>query len=72
MAGGVDENAGGERIGRLFARITNELEHAHEVSVDGQNGGRTVANRRNLLARLSRRLDRCAGLITELSILLRR
>ena len=72
MAGGLDENARDERIGRLFADITNELEHTHETSVDGQNNKLTTAHRRRLLARLSRRLDRCAGLITKLSILLQR
>jgi len=70
MAGGLQDRTEGERISRLFADITHELERAHEVSVDGQDGHRSNADRRRLLARLSRRLDRCAAIVVELSVLL--
>jgi len=51
MADGLLTGARGERLSRSFADITNELEHAHEVSVDGQDGQRTRTDRRRMLAR---------------------
>ena len=57
--------------GRMFAKLTAELEYAHELSVEGQNPRGTPAQRRNVLRRLHRRLDRCRGVMVEMSNILR-
>ena len=57
--------------GRMFARLTAELEYAHELSIDGQNPRGAPAHRRNVLRRLHRRLDRCRGVMVEISNILR-
>ena len=58
-------------VGRMFAKLTAELEYAHELSVEGQNPRGTPTQRQKVFRRLERRLDRCRGVMAEISDLLR-
>lgn len=61
---------GGDRIGRLFARLTATVEDAHELTVEGQNPAASVSQRKNLLRQLNRRLARCHATVAEIAALL--
>ena len=45
-----------DRVGRLFAQLTGELEDASGLAVEGQNSKSTFALRRSLTRRIRRQL----------------
>jgi hypothetical protein len=55
---------------RLFAELTNQLEHAHELSATGQNRLLFKGRQRSLIRAMRRRLTRCDRLLDLLTDLL--
>lgn len=53
-------------IGRLFARLTGELEDASELAVMGQNRTQSLTDRSNLTFRLRKRLGRAGATIDQI------
>jgi hypothetical protein len=50
-----------DRIGRLFAQLTGQLEDACQLAVEGQNRKLSLTARSHLTTRLRRRLARVVG-----------
>jgi hypothetical protein len=55
-----------DRIGRLFAQLTGQLEDAAEVATNGQNPKLSVAARSTLALRVRRRLTRTWGTVSSI------
>ena len=53
-------------VGRLFARLTGELEDAGELAVEGQNRTLPLARRSLLTFRLRKRLGRAVMTVNQI------
>jgi hypothetical protein len=61
-----------DEIGRLFARLTAQLEDAAELAVDGQNRKLSHVSRSKLVMRLRRRFAQAGGTVDSIDVALAR